>query len=204
MSAPEVIPGPFYHHMNPDKAVITACKKGDERAFYSLFSCCYSVMMGICMRYLGDKDEANATVNQAFLKIIKNLDKWDDGRPFEAWAKTITINMVIDVCRQKNVRHKNMPLSPLETVQDHQLGVNENFADRKFEAEILERMILNLPEMHRQVFNLYALDGFSHAEIATLLNCSVSASKWYLHQARKILQGQLNDSPIMENKYHHG
>lgn len=190
--------------MNPDIAVIQACKRGDERAYHALFSCCYGVMMGICVRYLGEQEEAKSVLNQAFLKIVRNLPSWDEQRPFEAWAKTITINTAIDACRQIKAQKKNMPLSPLEMVQDSWIGTNENYADLSFDAERLERLVAALPETHRQIFNLYALDGYSHAEIAELLNCSVSASKWYLHQARKILQENLKEMMMAEKKYQHG
>lgn len=160
--------------------------------------------MGICMRYLGDQDESKSAVNQSFLKIISNLDKWDESRPFEAWAKRITINTVIDICRQNNARTVKMPLTHVEDLNENWAGIAVNEAAARLDTEQLEFMISSLPEMHRSVFNMYAIDGYTHSEIAAMLNCSVSASKWYLHQARKLLQEQLEAYLIAEKKYQHG
>lgn len=190
--------------MKPDIDIIMACKKGDERAYFALFSLCYGHMKSICIRYLGDELEADGAVNKAFLKIVMNLDKWDVKRPFEAWARTITVNTALDACRKKKSQSKNMPLTPIDDAGNDNNIISINEADEKLNAELLERMIYELPDMHKQVFNLFALDGFSHKEIAEKLDCSVSASKWYLHQARKILQEKLDVFLMNEKKYQHG
>ena len=151
-----------------------------------------------------DEQEANSIVNKAFLKIIQNLAKWDKKRPFEAWARTITVNTALDACRKKSTLNQNMPMAPLEIASNNSTAISLNSAEGSLNAEILEKMINALPDMHRQVFNLFAIDGFNHKEVAELLDCSESSSKWYLHQARKMLQEKLENLLLNEKKYQHG
>jgi RNA polymerase sigma factor (sigma-70 family) len=199
------VPGPYSNYrMNPDPKLIKACIQGDERAFRALFSCCYSLMMAICVRYLGNPDDARGVVNQAFYKIVKNLKTWDEDRSFEAWAKKITVNTAIDECRKNQQHKKHMPLTPIDDVHEVWMPISVNDAEYSLSVEALETMIRELPELHRRVFNLHAIDGYSHAEIADVLDCSVSASKWYLHQARKILKEKLENIFSEEKKINHG
>lgn len=190
--------------MNPDPKIIKACIEGSERAMYSLYDHCYHRMMGVCMRYMNNTDDASAALNRAFLKIVTNLKKWDETRSFDAWAKKITINTLIDVCRKANTLRHQLPISPIDELNEPQMPVHLNGADQNLSSEHLERMINELPDMHRTVFNLYALDGYSHAEVADALGCSGSASKWYLHQARRMLKEKLEQFLIEEKKLQHG
>lgn len=177
--------------MQIDKKLLKACSKGDRKAQYQLFKSCFPVLMGVCTRYKRDPHEAQAMVNTGFLKIVSNLDKYSPKVPFEAWIRRIMINALIDDFRkhkkyQETVEHRDFS----EEINNHQL-VDFNEADQHFDAEQLLQLIETLPPMSRKVFNLFAIDGYSHKEIAKLLEISEGTSKWHTAFARSKLQEQI-------------
>jgi RNA polymerase sigma-70 factor (ECF subfamily) len=130
-------------------------------------------------------------LNTGFFKILTNLNKYEEGIPFEAWASRIMINCLIDDYR-KNKRNKEF--IEYQDLNGHEYGnsqVDFNDADKAFEAEEIELMILKLPERTRTVFNLFAIDGYKHIEISEMLGMSANTSKWHLADARKKLQKML-------------
>lgn len=140
------------------------------------------------MRYRKDKSEAVAILNTGFLKIITNLNQYKQETPFEAWIRKIMINTLIDDFRA-NMK-KNELIEYREQLDnagaDHFIDYNQ--ADLLFDAAQLESIIQQLPNMSRQVFNLFAIDGFAHKEIAAMLSISEGTSKWHLNFARSRLQ----------------
>lgn len=174
---------------NIDPEIINACRREERRAQNELFKLCYGFLMGVCLRYEKNKEEAESLLNMAFFKILTRLDKYDDNIPFEAWAKRVTINTIIDEFRKRNNdKHKFVDSFdhslPLETM-------DYNEADRRFDAENLERMIRELPPMSQKVFNLYIIDGYNHKEIGEMLSISEGTSKWHLSTARKTIKDML-------------
>lgn len=146
------------------------------------------------MRYEKDDDSAKDLLNQGFLKILTNLKKYNQDVPFEPWIKRIMINVVIDNYR-KNAKYKEQIWSEenekLEYLSNETIN---NEADEQFSAEELERMIRSLPEASQKIFNLYAIDGYNHKEIAAMLKISDGTSKWHLSFARKKLKAMIKES----------
>jgi RNA polymerase sigma-70 factor (ECF subfamily) len=169
-------------------SILESCKKGDRKAQFRLYQEYYPVLMSVCMRYRKDKSEAVALLNTGFLKIITNLHQYRTETPFEAWIRKIMINTLIDDFRANS--RKNEIIEYREqldhTGNDHFLDYN--LADQLFDAEQLESVIQQLPPMARQVFNLFAIDGYAHKEISTMLSISEGTSKWHLNFARNRLQ----------------
>ena len=165
--------------------IIRGCLKNERKSQYELYRLCYEKYMAICERYQSDKLEAEAAFNESFMKIINHLHHYSSEYSFYAWCKRIIINTNIDIYRRKkkritipiigNGRHIN-DCNPA-SLYDHQ----------EFGIEELMAMVKNLPLLQRKVFNLFAIDGFGHKEIADMLDISVGSSKWYLHDARKRL-----------------
>ncbi len=163
------------------------CKGGDRKAQFQLYKSCYAMLMSVCLRYQQDEDSAAAMVNEGFLKILTNLDKYRPEVSFAAWSKRIMINTLIDDFR-KNRKVKEL----IETKDFHSeeveiSGFDWNTADQQFDAEQLEYLIQQLPPMSRKVFNLYAIDGYTHKEIAKALGISEGTSKWHLSSSRQKL-----------------
>ncbi|RMG61910.1 MAG: RNA polymerase sigma factor [Bacteroidetes bacterium] len=173
--------------MNLDPRLLTACKKDDRRAQSELYRCCFPVLMAVCLRYASNQDDAVAALNLGFLKILRSLDRWKEHVPFEAWIRRIMINTMIDEYRKQRRYEAHM------TVQDFaempEAGpVDFNEADRRLAAADIEALLHQLPPMSRQVFNLFAIDGYSHKDIAELLEISEGTSKWHVSAARKQLR----------------
>lgn len=151
-----------------------------------LYRLCFGTLMGVCLRYHANEEDAIEVLNQGFLKILNNLHKRKASVPFEAWIRRIMINTLIDDFR-KNKRRKEM--FELSDFEENSFGQNAQFdvnaADEMFDAQEIEQMIQTLPPMTRQVFNLHAIDGFSHKEISAQLGISEGTSKWHVNAARK-------------------
>jgi RNA polymerase sigma factor (sigma-70 family) len=175
--------------MTIDSAILQGAFKGDRKAQYVLFKDCFPVLMAVCMRYRRDQQEAQASLNQGFLKIIQHLDRYRQNEvPFDAWIRRIMINSLIDEYR----REKKWRDMTVYTEQVEQEGADEpvdfNDADQRLRVEHIEALIRQLPPATRQVFNLFAIDGFSHKEISESLGMSEGTSKWHVNQARQQLQ----------------
>lgn len=168
------------------EALIARCARHEARAQYELYRALYPVMMSVCSRYERNLGDAKARMNQAFLKVLTSLDRRRPGVPFEPWVRRIVINTVIDGFRQEARRRK---LERPGTPPEEATGVND-FLER-MEAEAFAALLQRVPPMSRNVFNLFAVDGYSHTEIAGLLGISEGTSKWHVAHARGILQKAL-------------
>ncbi len=176
----------------PKPALIQAARKGDRRAQKELFAYCYDLLMGVCMRYEKDEYQARAMLNMAFLKILKNLHKYSLESPFDAWARRIAVNTLIDSYRKQRREHeKVMYVDFSDGANQHLAGVDYNEVEQTLSREAVEQMLQQLPETARRVFNLYVMEGYKHAEIAALLGFTESTSRWHLGVARKQLKAML-------------
>ena len=173
-----------------DDELIKDCLGGKEKALYNLYQLTYSPLHAVCKRYLNDKDEISLLLNSGFLKIVKGLKNYNQKVPFQAWIKRIMINTVIDHHR-KHKKYKETIQYPETIVEPKQMDVDFNKADLLFDAEQLLRLVQKLPPMTGKVFNLFAIVGYSHLEIADLLGVSEGTSKWHLSTARKKLQAMI-------------
>jgi RNA polymerase sigma-70 factor (ECF subfamily) len=145
--------------------------------------------MSICRRYANDDLDARGLLNQSFLKILMNLAKRKENVPFIAWAKRITINTIISEFRKEKSRMEREERMEQHHLENH--SVSWNSIAETIEAEVLQLMLDRLPEASRKVFNLFAIDGYSHQEIAEMLGISEGTSKWHVSAARKDLRAQL-------------
>lgn len=181
--------------MKIEKHLITQCIEGDRRAQLRLYDLCYSYMMSICIRYCKDKQEAGSRLNLSFLKVIQHLDKYDHNSSFNAWISTITVRSIIDEFRaqQKHYQHHQYDG---EIPNDRALRDDElNYMQTAVDVDHILAVINRLPNMDKQVFNMFAIDGYSHKEISEQLNISVGTSKWYVFEARRKIKEHLIQSP---------
>ncbi len=173
--------------MKIEKSLIKRCIAKDERSMNDLYRRCFSTMKQISMRYQKNSSDVDEAINRGFLKIINNLSKYDSSKSFEAWYKKILVNTNIDLYR-KTKRHHEQVLY-VENFSDYK-EVNIEFEDSptKNSYKELLSMLKELPPMTRNVFNLFAIDGYSHQEIGEILNISDGTSKWHVSNARKKLK----------------
>ena len=165
---------------------IRACREGNARAQHKLFKHFYSVVMHICMRYAGSSDEAADMLNEGFLKVFSNLDKYENTGSFEAWLKRVVSNAALDY-RRKYV--KEVDLVELDGLPDMQLAdYSVNDAVSKMSSQELVELIQLLPPVTRTVFNLFVFEGFSHKEIAQQMGITENTSAWHVNSARAKLK----------------
>lgn len=177
--------------MKVDERLIRECIHGDRKAQLRLYDLCYSYMMSICIRYCKDKHEAGARLNLSFLKILQHLDQFDQTGSFKAWISKITLRSIIDEFRAQEKHYRqHVYYGELAREIEWQAEEADHFAE-EVDMDYLLAVINRLPPMDRQVFNLFAIDGYGHKEIATMLNISEGTSKWHVHEARKKIKDVL-------------
>jgi RNA polymerase sigma-70 factor (ECF subfamily) len=166
--------------------------KNDRRSQERLYKQFYPAVMSLCLRYVRDRDDAVEVLNDSFLKVLRQLDRYDPGKgALYTWIRAIVINTALDsLRRQKAIRDREMLPD-----EDEEPGI-DNDAIAKLSGDELLNLILQLPVTTRLVFNLYGIDGYSHKEIAGLLGISEGTSRWHLNDARRQLKVILN---LMKN-----
>lgn len=162
--------------------LVRKCKAGDLKYQEMLYKQFYAYAMGIGMRYLSNRDDAMEVVNDSFIKVFKGIEFFNESQPFKAWLRRIVVNTSID-CRRKNLKHADQ----LELDNAVFIGNPAEIISQLSVKDIL-KMLDDLPEIHRMVFNLYELDGYNHDEIAAMLNIPVSSSRVYLSRAKEKLR----------------
>lgn len=180
--------------MNIDTTLLQACRQNDRKAQSQLYKSCFGLLMSVCIRYKNDEAEARAVLNQGFLKILTNLDKYDSKIPFEAWIRRIMINTIIDEFRKYKKHKERTQYTDFTAADTFNDKVDFNAADQMFDAADVEYFIKQLPEIGQKVFNLFIVDGYSHKEIGEMLDITEGTSKWHLSAARKRLKKMLKEA----------
>ena len=145
--------------------------------------------MSICMRYAGSTDEAADMLNEGFLKVFSNLDKYENTGSFEAWLKRVVCNAALDYRRKYD---RTVTFIELEDIPDNRLADNSmNDAVSRMSSQEMVELIQLLPPVTRTVFNLFVFEGYSHSEIASQLNMTENTSAWHVNQARTKLKAAI-------------
>ncbi|MCQ6960249.1 RNA polymerase sigma factor [Mucilaginibacter aquariorum] len=177
--------------------LVRGCLKDDRLSQKLLYKAFYGFAMGICLRYATNRYEASEIMNQGFYKVFKNLTKYDITKPFKAWLGRIMVNTSIDYYRSNLKIAYTEELEKAEHINDTEL------ADRNLNYNELLDMIGQLPRAYRTIFNLFAIEGYTHEEIGDMLNISTGTSKSNLHKAReklKIMIAKSNKMPGLDNR----
>lgn len=152
-------------------------------------------LFGVCLRYSRDRTEAEDTLHEGFVKIMSKIGQYSGKGSFEGWMKRIMVNIALEKYR---TRYR------MQTVEDisifDQKGESETVYDQMGAEQLLE-LIAQLPPRYKMVFNLYAIDGFSHKEIAEEMGINEGTSKSNLARARRILQQKVKELGISEKSY---
>jgi RNA polymerase sigma factor (sigma-70 family) len=163
-----------------------------QREFYYFY---FPVLMRITIRYAPNREDAELWVHDAFLKIFNSLEKYSNLGSFEGWVKKVTVRVCLDNLRKDNAQKNEVVMN---TVYNEDLadsaGYICNDIFEKMDAEGVLTLLNTLPERQKMVFNLNVFEGYSHKEIASLLNITENNSYWLLHQARKNLKENITRS----------
>jgi RNA polymerase sigma factor (sigma-70 family) len=167
----------------PIESVITGCIAGERKAQEKLYDTFSVAMAAICMRYTKSKDDALEVLNDGFLKVFKNINRFDRAKAsLYTWMRTIMINTAIDYLKRKHPAFEEIPGTGSEE------PAIDNETILKYEADELLSLIRKLPAATQTVFILFTVDGYSHKEIARQLGISEGTSKWHLSDARRQLK----------------
>ncbi len=146
-------------------------------------------MLGICRRYLSSIDDARDAMQDGFVKVFTNLHKYEGRSSFNTWITRIMMNTAIDMLKK---------LNKIQFVSDDNHLTTDNLSDEDYieapelnQTQLLE-LIDNMPNGYKMIFNMYAIDGLSHKEIANTLNISEGTSKSQLNRARAFLKTEIN------------
>lgn len=164
--------------------IIEGCLKKNISCQQALFNKYAGVLMSICLRYATDKAEAEDMLQDTFVKIFTAIDKFRFQGSFEGWTKKIAVTTSLKKLQQKKIQFKEI------SFEQNALRLDPEIISILSEKEIIEA-IASLPDGYRIVFNLYALDGYSHDEIAKLLHIKPVTSRSQLLKARKMLQKKI-------------
>lgn len=168
-----------------EHTLIAACTRGEKWAQKQLYETYYGKMMGVCLRYSNNKEDALDILHEGFIKVFRHISKYQPGTSLNAWIRRIMVNTSIDYYR-KAIRRRTEDLH-----QAYQVSSDEADAVSVCgEKEILSA-IQTLSPGYRAVFNLYVIEGFSHREIAQQLEITESTSRSNLVKARTKLKAIL-------------
>ena len=171
-----------------EQELIAGCIKQDRRSQNELYKRYFPLMSSIALRYTQNESEALQRMNGGFYRVLKNLEKYDNQYALATWIRNILVNHLIDEFRKEKKYIANIHLTDYEDLNP---ALVYNQADLQFDAQELRNMLERLPDVTQRVFNMYALDGFKHREIADYLGISEGTSKWHVSDARKKLKAML-------------
>lgn len=168
--------------------LVAGCIQGNAKCQQALFQRFAGKMLVVCMRYSRHQMEAEDMLQDAFIKIFEHLDQFQSKGSLEGWIRRIVVNTALKTFDRKSVSQEQIGIDPTWDSPDP-----EPIGDLQLHAEDLLQLIRQLPDGYRVVFNLYAIEGYSHQEIAEMLGIQESTSRSQLVKARKYLQTQLNE-----------
>jgi RNA polymerase sigma factor (sigma-70 family) len=177
-----------------DEKLLNGCRRHDKHAQRFLFEFYSARMLTLCCRYVKNRMEAEDVMVIGFTKVFDRIKQYKGDGSFEGWIRRIMVNESLSYLR----RSKNMYLET--DIENAEREPNFDKLESALEAEDLVRMISELPAGYRVVFNLYAIDGFTHQEIAAQLGISENTSKSQLSRARAQLQKRLTQLEIGANE----
>jgi RNA polymerase sigma-70 factor (ECF subfamily) len=150
--------------------------------------------LAICLRYTKDRDLAEDVMIEGFMKIFDKLPQFESKGSFEGWMKRIMVTQSLLTLRD------NKNLSMEVNMESHLEFPDQPYEINHLEANELMELVQGLPTGYRTVFNLYAIEGYSHAEIGELLGITESTSKSQLNRARNILKQKIADQKLKERR----
>lgn len=176
----------IFYSQTIEREWVQACKRRDRRAQEAVFKRFAGKMMAVCKRYLGTGPLAEDVLMEGFMKVFTKIDLFREQGSFEGWIRRIMVNEALMALRKEGKMK----------FQDTDFGYEIGQAEEVFvnlQVEELNKLIESLPLGYKTVFNLYAIEGYTHQEIAEMLGVQEGTSKSQLSRARSLLQQKLNE-----------
>ena len=171
-----------------DQELANQCMAGNAEAQKELWRLYSRKMMAVCMRYCGDRNDAEDVLQEAFIKVFQRMHQWQGSGPLGGWIRTVVVNTNLTFLRDRKKKlaeremDDHLPITDLEPSALDQLG-----------AEALLGLIQQMPEGYRTVFNLFAVEGYGHKEIADMLGISENTSKTQFLKAKSWLKKRISE-----------
>lgn len=169
-----------------EEEFIQACVNGESWAQQRIYEDHYSMMLPVCLRYANDQDEALDILHDGFIKVFKNISKYQTGTSLKAWIKRVVVNTAIDLYRKK-ARRRTEDIDKVYDVQNYDPDVVSEMS-----ADEIIAGLQGLSPVYRTVFNMYVIEGYSHREIGQELGITESTSRSNLVKARTKLKKMFN------------
>lgn len=176
-----------------EEQLVKECISGNaiaHKKFYDLFA---KKMMGVCLRYCSNYDEAQDVLQDGFIKVFSKLPKFVNKGSLEGWVRRIIVNTALDQYRKNKKFQKDVEIDAVGFKLE-----KEEFIVETITADYLLKIVQTIPEGYRMVFNLFAIEGYSHKEIASMLGVTESTSKSQYSRAKKMLRKLVIDYNIVE------
>lgn len=173
-----------------DFQLIEGCKRQDRKSQQAVYERYARVMYNICLRYTSSTESAQDLMHDGFIKVFTNINSFENKGSFEGWMKRIFINLALENIRKNKRQEQNS--EDIESIADTIADDSEDDVDSINETELL-RMIQELPSGYRSVFNLYAIEEYSHKEISEMLGIAEGTSRSQYIRARALLQEKVKE-----------
>ncbi|MGB0525872.1 MAG: RNA polymerase sigma factor [Flammeovirgaceae bacterium] len=171
-----------------DQEIIEGCRKGKRKAQEALYSKYAHKLMGICRRYSKNYQEAEDVFQEGFVRVFKSVGKLEKTGALEAWLKRVFINTAINYYQKHKKHHDHVDYDLVYNSNDDYEHIISNLNNQE-----LLKFVNNLPDGYRMVFNLYAIEGYTHKEIAATLGVTEGTSKSQLSKAKAMLKKRLGE-----------
>ena len=173
---------PFF---TTEAQLVAALKRGESRAHKVVYERFAGKMLVICIRYCANRADAEEVMLDGFMRVFEKISQFREDGSFEGWVRRIMVTESLMFLRKHKQWRQEVPIEEMKGEQDYA------WADNAIHENDLLRMVNQLPDGYRTVFNLYAIEGYSHIEIADLLSISEGTSKSQLSRARMLLQANV-------------
>ena len=183
--------------MMNDAQIIDGCARHNRRSQQELYNRYSHFLLGVCARYASDRAEAEDILQEVFLKIYFNITDYSGIGSFKGWLRKVAVNTAI------THYHRNLKYRYHEDIDEYvsvETGV-ASFEEDYFTADELYNALNELPSGYRMVFNLYAVEGYKHKEIAEMLKIDVNTSKSQYSRAKAVIRGRLEKLRTLKKNY---
>lgn len=167
-----------------EQEIIRGCRRQKRQFQELLYRKFYGFGMSVCLRYAYSRDDAMEVLNDAFMKVFEGIRTYDETKPFKSWFRRILVNAALDHYRATRKYRINMALEDIDP--DTGPLVEDNLT---MGADEILGLFDRIPDIYRVTFNLYEVEGYSHEEIAGMLDVSPGTSRSNLSRAKKMLRG---------------
>lgn len=179
----------------PENELIIGCQKQDSKIQNLVYKTYGPKVFGICKRYMKDRERAEEMTMNSFINVFQKINQFNNDGSFEGWILKITVNCCLMELRKRTNFSNELPI---ENIQSS----NENEVIKNFEEDDIGKMLAILPEGARIIFNLFAIEGYKHGEIAEKLGISEGTSKSQLNYAKEKLKKTFFNSYNLKTKNH--